>query len=102
MTARADKRQRELANASSRTILKVPVEPTEDMKAERARASFRSEELAEELNSELLNTRSPVDCQHLVLRHALVQSDHRRSRRGRVRCCQFRQPVLQKQACQST
>lgn len=50
MTRQVDDRLRKLADASSEPILAVHVEPTEDMDAERARASFDSEELAIELN----------------------------------------------------
>ena len=50
MTRQVDERLRKLADASSEPILAVHVEPTEDMDAERARASFDSEELAIELN----------------------------------------------------
>ena len=50
MTRHIDDRLRKLADASSEPILAVHVEPTEDMDAERGRASFDSEELAIELN----------------------------------------------------
>ena len=50
MASQVDDRLRKLADASSEPILAVHVEPTEDMDAERARASFDTEELAIELN----------------------------------------------------
>ena len=50
MAPHVDDRLRKLADASSAPILAVHVEPTEDMIAERGRASFDSEELAIELN----------------------------------------------------
>ena len=50
MASQVDDRLRKLADASSEPILSVHVEPTEDMDAERARASFDTEELAIELN----------------------------------------------------
>lgn len=50
MASHVDERLRKLADASSEPILAVHVEPTEDMNAERARASFDTEELAIELN----------------------------------------------------
>ena len=50
MARQVDDRLRKLADASSKPILAVHVEPTLDMDAERARASFDSEELAIELN----------------------------------------------------
>ena len=50
MARQVDDRLRKLADASSEPILAVHVEPTLDMDAERARASFDSEEVAIELN----------------------------------------------------
>lgn len=50
MAPQADARMRKLADESSKPILALNVEPSEDMQAERARASFDSEELAIELN----------------------------------------------------
>ena len=41
-----DSRTRELVDASSKPVLAVHVEPTEDIEAERSRASFDSEEVA--------------------------------------------------------
>lgn len=50
MAPQADERMRKLADESSKPILALNVEPSEDIQAERARASFDSEELAIELN----------------------------------------------------
>ena len=50
MVPQINDRLRKLADASSVPILAVHVEPTEDMAAERNKASFDSEELAIELN----------------------------------------------------
>ena len=50
MAPQADARMRKLADESSKPILALNVEPSEDIQAERARASFDSEELAIELN----------------------------------------------------
>ena len=46
----ADERARQLAAASSRVVLRSSQSPMEDMRAERARASFDSQELANHLN----------------------------------------------------
>lgn len=50
MAPLADARMRKLADESSKPILALHVEPTDDMRAERARASFDPEEIAIELN----------------------------------------------------
>lgn len=57
MTGQADQRQRELSNASSTAVLRTHTEPTEDMQNERARATFLSDELAEEMNEGQLDSR---------------------------------------------
>ena len=57
MTGQADQRQREISNASSAAIFRAHTEPTEDMQKERARATFLSLELAEEMNEGHLDSR---------------------------------------------
>ena len=49
-TRDVDERTRQLAATSSRVVLATHVEPTEDMRAERARSSLDSRQLAEYLN----------------------------------------------------
>ena len=46
MSRHVDERTRELADASSKPILALHVKPTDDIEAERGRASFDSEEVA--------------------------------------------------------
>ena len=45
-----DERTRNLADASSKVVLRSHASPVEDIRAERESASFRSQELAEYLN----------------------------------------------------
>ena len=50
MAGRVDERARALAQESSKFVLRSSCSPVEDMAAERARASFNPQELANELN----------------------------------------------------
>jgi hypothetical protein len=49
-SSQVDPRTRQLVEQSSAVILATHVEPKDDMLAERSRASFNSQELAEYLN----------------------------------------------------
>ena len=50
MKPRTDERAKQLAQASSKVVLRSHVNPVDDMAAERARASFDSQQLAEYFN----------------------------------------------------
>ena len=50
MSRHVDARTKQLADASSKPILAVNVDPTEDMREERSKSSFDSDEVAVYLN----------------------------------------------------
>lgn len=69
-----DERTRELAAASSRVVLSTHVEPSEDMKAERARSALDSRQLAEYLNGGKEKLQRMCACIQLVASRVAVSN----------------------------